>query len=58
MTLYIMPGFEQYNDLLSKLGSYKTGKSCLHQQAGRWDLDSMRELVAQSADYMAAQSEE
>lgn len=59
MTLYIMPGFEQYNDLLSKLGKHKTGKSCLYiNKLDDVDLDVLRELVAQSADYMAAQSEE
>ncbi|MDY7232138.1 DUF1801 domain-containing protein [Hyalangium rubrum] len=30
LTLYIMPGFEPYTDLLSQLGKYKTGKSCLY----------------------------
>ncbi|TQV73690.1 DUF1801 domain-containing protein [Aliikangiella marina] len=29
-TLYIMNGFSQYNELLSQLGKYKTGKSCLY----------------------------
>lgn len=59
MTLYIMPGFEQYNDLLSKLGKHKTGKSCLYiNKLDDVDLDVLRELVAQSADYMATLSEE
>lgn len=30
LTLYIMAGFEQYEALMSKLGKYKTGKSCLY----------------------------
>lgn len=30
LTLYIMPGFPTYNDLMGKLGKYKTGKSCLY----------------------------
>ena len=30
LTLYIMPGFERYAELMSKLGKYKTGKSCLY----------------------------
>src|SRR5687768_13174593 len=29
LTLYIMPGFGRYAELLGKLGKYKTGKSCL-----------------------------
>ena len=28
--LYIMPGFAQYDDLLARLGKYRTGKSCLY----------------------------
>ena len=30
LTLYITSGFEQYPELMAKLGKYKTGKSCLH----------------------------
>jgi Domain of unknown function (DU1801) len=30
LTLYIMPGFERYQDLLARLGKHKTGKSCLY----------------------------
>jgi len=30
ITLYIMSGFDQYNDLLGKLGKHSTGKSCLY----------------------------
>jgi hypothetical protein len=30
LTLYIMPGFDNYEELLAKLGKHKTGKSCLY----------------------------
>lgn len=30
IVLYIMPGFDAFEDLLSKLGKYKLGKSCLY----------------------------
>lgn len=30
LTLYIMSGFPQHQELLKKLGKYKTGKSCLY----------------------------
>ena len=30
LTLYIMSGFDQYDDLMAKLGKHKTGKSCLY----------------------------
>jgi hypothetical protein len=30
LTVYIMPGYDNAQDLLAKLGKYKTGKSCLY----------------------------
>jgi hypothetical protein len=30
LTLYIMSGFNEYDELMQKLGTYKTGKSCLY----------------------------
>ncbi len=30
LTIYILPGFEDYKTLLPKLGKHKTGKSCLY----------------------------
>ena len=30
LSLYIMSGFEAYDDLLGQLGKFKTGKSCLY----------------------------
>lgn len=30
LTVYVMPGFEQFAALMKKLGKYKTGKSCLY----------------------------
>nr|MCU0240050.1 DUF1801 domain-containing protein [Pyrinomonadaceae bacterium] len=30
IVLYIVDGFEKYEDLMSKLGKHKTGKSCLY----------------------------
>jgi hypothetical protein len=30
LTLYVMPGFNDYSDLLSKLGKHKTSKACLY----------------------------
>ncbi len=35
LTIYIMPGFERYGDLMEKLGKYKTGKSCLYINKSR-----------------------
>ncbi|NNE25240.1 MAG: DUF1801 domain-containing protein [Saprospiraceae bacterium] len=53
MTLYIMPGFHRYNELLSKLGKYKTGKSCLYiKKEQDINFDVLKELVASSYDFM------
>lgn len=30
LTIYVMPGFEQYKDLIKKLGKCKTSKGCLY----------------------------
>lgn len=30
LTLYIMPGFAAYDDLMARLGKHKTGKACLY----------------------------
>lgn len=30
LTVYVMPGFSGYDSLMSRLGTYKTGKSCLY----------------------------
>ena len=49
LTLYIMSGFEEYNDLLNKLGKLKTGKSCLYiNKLEDVDLSVLRELVTKS----------
>ncbi len=53
LTLYIMPGFEHYDQLLSKLGKFSTGKSCLYIKKME-DVDEgvLRNLVHQSVEHM------
>lgn len=54
LTLYIMSGFELYDDLLQNLGKFKTGKSCLYiNKLEDVDQDVLKELVKQSADHIA-----
>ena len=49
LTLYIMPGFERYASLLTKLGRHTTGKSCLYlKRLSDVDTDVLRELVSAS----------
>lgn len=53
LTLYITAGFDQYDNILSGLGKYKTGKSCLYvNKIEDIDLEVLRELVKQSVKYM------
>ena len=54
LTLYIMSGFDSYNQLLSKLGKHSTGKSCLYiKKIEDVDMDVLKELVKQSVEHMA-----
>ena len=53
MTLYIMSGFSRYEELLSKLGKFKTGKSCLYlKKEEDIDMKVLNELVSQSVKYI------
>jgi len=57
LTLYVMAGFDEYDDLLAKLGKHKTGKSCLYlNKLADVDQEVLRELVSKSAQHMAKQS--
>ena len=54
LTLYIMAGFDDYDNLMAKLGKYKTGKSCLYiNKLEDVDQDVLRTLVKKSAEHMA-----
>lgn len=53
LTLYIMAGFSRYDELLQKLGKYKTGKSCLYvKNLQDIDLEVLKELIRSSVEYM------
>ena len=55
ITLYIMPGFSDYDSLLQKLGKHKLGKSCLYiKRLSDIDQDVLAELISQSYQYMCA----
>jgi hypothetical protein len=54
LTLYIMAGFARYDELMKKLGKYKTGQSCLYvKKLDDIDLSVLKELVEQSVEHMA-----
>lgn len=53
LTLYIMGGHERYDELMAKLGKHRTGSSCVYiSKLADVDLDVLRELIAESVDYM------
>ena len=53
LTLYIMSGFEEYDDLQMKLGKHTTGKSCLYiKKLEDVDQDVLRVLVRKSVEHM------
>lgn len=49
LTIYITSAFEQYPDLMAKLGKYKTGKSCLYiKRLSDVDQKTLKQLIARS----------
>ncbi|MAY82910.1 MAG: hypothetical protein CMP59_02145 [Flavobacteriales bacterium] len=54
LTVYIMPGFERFDELMQKLGKYKTGKSCLYiKKLEDVDQEVLKTLIVESLEYMA-----
>ena len=54
LTIYIMLGFDRYPELMSKLGRFRTGKSCLYLRSlDDVDLDVLESLIAASVADLA-----
>ena len=54
LTLYINGGFDQYGDLLDKLGKYKTSKACLYiKKLADVDMQVLQEIVTRSVTAMS-----
>lgn len=53
LTLYIMAGFSHYDELMQRLGKFKTGKSCLYVKKLE-DVDEkvLRELIKSSVKFI------
>lgn len=53
LTVYILPGFENFGALMGKLGKYKTGKSCLYiKRLSDIDEEVLERLISASVQYM------
>lgn len=51
LTLYVMTGYESYQDLLEHLGKYKTGVSCLYlKHLDDVDESVLKELLRRTVD--------
>mgnify|MGYP001766619116 CR=1 FL=1 len=49
LTLYLMSGFDNYESILSRLGKFKTGKSCLYiKKLDDIDVTVLQELIDKS----------
>lgn len=58
LTVYVLPGFKRFAPLMKKLGSYRTGKSCLYiKRLADVDQDVLEQLVRESVEYMRANYE-
>ena len=54
LTLYIHSGFDEYSNLLERLGKYKTGKACLYiKKLADVDMQVLQEIVAKSVTAMS-----
>jgi len=53
LTIYIMPGFNEYKRLMKNLGEHTTGKSCLYiKKLEDIDMKVLRELITVSVKKM------
>lgn len=54
LTLYIMSGFKRYDELMHKLGRYKTGKACLYLKSlDDVDIKVLKNLISESVKYIS-----
>lgn len=57
LTLYLMAGFSGYEALLSKLGTFKSGKSCLYiKKLEDVDLPTLEALIRESVKHVQKHS--
>jgi hypothetical protein len=53
LTVYIMPGFDEFEDLLAKLGKHSTGSSCLYiKRLADIDVPTLKKIVVRAVAKM------
>lgn len=59
LTVYIMPGFEQYKDLMGQLGKHRTGLSCLYiKRLSDVHVPTLKKLIRESVKSMKKMTRE
>jgi hypothetical protein len=54
LSIYVMPGYQDYGPILDRLGKHKMGKSCLYvRRLGDIDMEVLAELVRAGLDDLA-----
>ena len=54
ISIYIMPGYQDFDDELSRLGKHKMGKSCLYiKRLSDVDIDVLEEIIQKGLTIMA-----
>ena len=57
-SIYIMPGYQDLSEPLSRLGKHKIGKACLYiNKLADVDLDVLEEIITHGITYMKANYE-
>lgn len=53
LTVYILPGYQDMHEELSRLGKHRTGRSCLYiNKLEDIDMDVLQEIVLNGLEYM------
>ena len=54
LVVYVLPGFDTFDELLSRLGKYKTGESLLYiKRLSDIDEEVLKQLISASVEQMA-----
>lgn len=53
LTIYVMPGFRKYRELMQQLGKHRTGKSCLYiKRLSDVHVPTLKKIIRQSVKEM------
>lgn len=53
LTLYVMPGFDEYDELMDKLGNFTCGKSCIYvKRFSDLHLPTLKKLIKASIKHL------